>query len=709
MAIYPPILEGVLPPCYYDYEYNDDQETITKLIFNLPYSYSRGVNPNKISGIKILIKSIPLNNTIYQSDIFSISEDNLYKLTLQTETQFLTDHMHEGQYYKIQMAFVDESGQTGYWSTAGVTKLIGLPQGSIEYQKNLCTGIYTPNENDLNETLYSSYFVLKYNNNIVEQSPEIIHKYIDGYSESNKVNEYYTLKTSLEYGKLYELEWHILTNNGYSKTILYKEPLSNNDILPQTYNLQPLAIYNRENAYIKIGIKQAYEKDYNVYSYGNYLIQRSSDKDNYKSWITIGQVNEITKSQISQSNSECILYQDFNLEYGVTYKYSLQEILPNNNLSIRSTSDLITVYFDDMFLYDETKQLCIRYNPTVSSFKSVVQEQKIDPLGGKYPIFSRNGEMEYKEFTISGLISYLVDQDNLFNKKSNTYTTNLSDENLLSEINFRTEVLDWLNNGEYKYFKSPIEGTTKVRLMNISLSPNNTLGRMLHTFQATAYEIGEINDYNYQVNNEILNTTPSNSVIFSLSVTNDDRIALENCENIVFTSIGITNTPIDIDYITVTLKDINETTINSYYITQAGLWLNEKIEGLKTLTFSELGNYEVYFEGYIKSTSTEETNESNSTSSVALFTATGTIDTPLYYYQLQVIEKDNNALSFKEKTESSSTAPGPNILRITDSSFKTVNRAVVGQLLLEDFIAYKIEYGNNLTVNCVVYGDLSAI
>jgi len=38
-----------------------------------------------------------------------------------------------------------------------------------------------------------------------------------------------------------------------------------------------------------------------------------------------------------------------------------------------------------------------------------VQEQKTDPLGGKYPIFFRNGEMEYKEFSISGLISYLVD------------------------------------------------------------------------------------------------------------------------------------------------------------------------------------------------------------------------------------------------------------------------------------------------------------
>jgi hypothetical protein len=54
--------------------------------------------------------------------------------------------------------------------------------------------------------------------------------------------------------------------------------------------------------------------------------------------------------------------------------------------------------------------------------------------------------------------------------------------------------LDWLNNGKPKLFRSAAEGNYIVRLMNVSLSPNDTLGRMLHTFTATAYEIAE---YNY--------------------------------------------------------------------------------------------------------------------------------------------------------------------------------------------------------------------
>ena len=32
-----------------------------------------------------------------------------------------------------------------------------------------------------------------------------------------------------------------------------------------------------------------------------------------------------------------------------------------------------------------------------------------------------------------------------------------------------------------------------IRLMNVSLSPDDKLGRMLYTFSATAYEIAELN------------------------------------------------------------------------------------------------------------------------------------------------------------------------------------------------------------------------
>ena len=57
------------------------------------------------------------------------------------------------------------------------------------------------------------------------------------------------------------------------------------------------------------------------------------------------------------------------------------------------------------------------------------------------------------------------------------------------EREYKMRVLEWLNNGKPKLFRSPTEGNFLVRLMNVSLTPNDTLGRMLHTFSATAYEI----------------------------------------------------------------------------------------------------------------------------------------------------------------------------------------------------------------------------
>ena len=69
--------------------------------------------------------------------------------------------------------------------------------------------------------------------------------------------------------------------------------------------------------------------------------------------------------------------------------------------------------------------------------------------------------------------------------------TQLTSYNIRRERQFKLEVLEWLTNGEPKLFRSPGEGNYIVRLMNTSLTPNDKLGRMLHTFNCTAYEIAE--------------------------------------------------------------------------------------------------------------------------------------------------------------------------------------------------------------------------
>ena len=169
-----------------------------------------------------------------------------------------------------------------------------------------------------------------------------------------------------------------------------------------------------------------------------------------------------------------------------------------------------------MFLSDANKQLKIQFNPQVSSFKETILEQKVDTIGGQYPFFYRNGNVKYKEIPISGLISYHMDDQELFmtNKKLGLASdnkreevaaadsqeleprsTNLTPNNFAVERKFKLAVLEWLNNGKPKLFRSPAEGNYVVRLMNVSLSPNATVGRMLHTFTATGYECMDVNDH----------------------------------------------------------------------------------------------------------------------------------------------------------------------------------------------------------------------
>jgi hypothetical protein len=65
-------------------------------------------------------------------------------------------------------------------------------------------------------------------------------------------------------------------------------------------------------------------------------------------------------------------------------------------------------------LYDGKRQLKIKYNPKIGAIKETLLESKTNTMGGKYPFFFRNGNVAYKEFSISGLISYHSDEEELF-------------------------------------------------------------------------------------------------------------------------------------------------------------------------------------------------------------------------------------------------------------------------------------------------------
>ncbi len=74
-------------------------------------------------------------------------------------------------------------------------------------------------------------------------------------------------------------------------------------------------------------------------------------------------------------------------------------------------------------------------------------------------------------------------------------TVNLEDYSISAERIFKNKVINWLSNGKVKLFRSPTEGNFLIYLTNVSLTPEDRIGRLVHSFQATAYEIS---DYNYK-------------------------------------------------------------------------------------------------------------------------------------------------------------------------------------------------------------------
>jgi hypothetical protein len=93
------------------------------------------------------------------------------------------------------------------------------------------------------------------------------------------------------------------------------------------------------------------------------------------------------------------------------------------------------------------------------------------------------------KFMSRSIDSYQRTETPALERPRTTFTNNLTNDNFTLERDFKLEVLNWLNDGKPKLFRSAAEGNYLVRLMSVSLTPEERLGRMLHTFNATAYEM----------------------------------------------------------------------------------------------------------------------------------------------------------------------------------------------------------------------------
>lgn len=456
-------------------------------------------------------------------------DDTLTEEEKKKELAAINAFPQKKQYYKFQMSYTDDevaSIKTSFhaYSTASIGRCVGnggeisikgLNGNTVNlsqkiYEGNYITDVYS-------EPVYSYRFIFKNGttNEVLQDSGEILHNTdTDIITQQNKrISQHnFRIKYDLLSQYYYELIYEITTiNNFHISTPIYtiikqeEPPMYFEGAIQATQDIDA-----KNNGYIKLTISPGLNP-----IKGDFIIERTSDGTEW---------NELTKFHLTK-NSDLTLFtwKDWSIEQGIEYTYSIKQYSYNIE-SQRKMSNSIIAEFEDMFLSDGNRQLKIKYNPKVSSFKDTILEQKMDTIGGKYPFFFRNNQVRYKEIPISGLISYWMDDNQLFMtdeeiglidieayRKStpsildifdNTKirTTQLIDYNYAAERKFKLEVLNWLTNGEPKLFRSPAEGNYIVRLMNTSLSPNDTLGRMLHTFSSTGYEIMDNTIENLQKN-----------------------------------------------------------------------------------------------------------------------------------------------------------------------------------------------------------------
>lgn len=405
------------------------------------------------------------------------------------------------------------------------TDMNGIFSGSIVF------GEQEQNEKET-ETLKSFRIKAYKDNQLVMDSGE---QYTSGNRNPNEFQ--YISNYNFQDGETYSLSITFTTQYDYTETQNYYFTL-----MQSYYSNMPKIIDWNIQSEEDLG-RMKVEMNSKESFIGNFVIRRTSNKSNYSFW------EDVHFGTYAGEKFHYIWY-DYTIENGYFYKYCVQKLtkITNNNdnniLIARSKSTmenkgeaLHLASFNSTYLVGDEIQLNIKYNTQISSLSKIVQESKIETLGSKYPFIRKNGNIAYKEFSLSGLITLYMDELNepLFNISDSTNKTKLENynnthtfasynnifqfssneedkdreqeflinynkENNISKQNdtiyeqkFRDKVLNFLQNNKVKLFKSPTEGNILVKLMNITLEPVDGLNRHLYNFSCTATEIDDFN------------------------------------------------------------------------------------------------------------------------------------------------------------------------------------------------------------------------
>ena len=544
MALYPPIVASSMPA----FDVNDGQ---VKIYFNLPiYNKIDQVKTvhisvrNQASNINVVKNNLQIIVTTYQQT----DQDkalNRYYVVIKKEdlTEFKVDTL-----YKVQLRLSSAEGDINFfnsnatlknfsqWSTVCIIKPINPPifyidefydnDGNYEidedstYVTNFSlayfTGVFKQNENSTvksSESLKSWRIILKdlSNNKQIDSGYKIVSAYSYNLDQSGVVLQCPLPYQMVNNGK-YQLIFEIVTRNGYiaSKTYPFTcTPVAIGEI-DGTLN----TIVNEEEGYIKL------ECNLNQQKYtGNLVIRRSDSKGGFLNWEDL--------KNFESHKTKHFQYYDFTAESGIAYRYLVQKRDSRGRRGTplydqKTLNEKTGTLGDWQYAYllqtsgngnsTQAKQLKLKYDFQISSYKTNISESKTDTIGSKYPFIRRNGNMYYRSFPITGTITSFMDNVDLFTSKQilqdeqetvyNKLRIHIDDiqykpasdkYDYIYERKFREAVEQFLYNSKPKLYKSTQEGNILIKLMQVSLTPKTELGRLIYSFSATAYEIDQPN------------------------------------------------------------------------------------------------------------------------------------------------------------------------------------------------------------------------
>ena len=527
--LYPPIVDTYVPAFLVD---SGTDKDICRIYFTL----SKFNTINNIKNVQITVRNQYTNSSVLdkskypseiiltsiQEDTNRISDDRYYIELNKTDIQ--GGKFEINQYYKVQMRFthVDAAEVSlttpqaidgwlaaninlfSEWSTVCLIRGISTPQlavsgftienGEISWANYnpIIYGTLSFKSEEETEKL-KSYQIKLYdkNNNLLTDS---------GIQYTNTNNFSYGLNYNFVAGTAYKFTIECTTMNLYSAIATYefKTAIEESEILDFTF----IANADEDNGRIILTIKKSNITDGFT---GELVLRRTSNKTNFTIWEDLKTYKYTGATAIKET------FNDMTIESGVWYKYYLQKRSNGVAASTKYIRTPIMVIFDDMFLTTKDRQLKIKFNPTVSSFKRTIQESRTDTVGSQFPFVRINGNANYAQFPIGGLISFQIDESNLFTSIEELFGkhlylyTDYNNNHKITEANnivyeklFKDKVIEFLYSEQPKLFRSATEGNFIVKIMDVSFSPNATLGRRIVSFTATAYEVAECNIDNFK-------------------------------------------------------------------------------------------------------------------------------------------------------------------------------------------------------------------